>query len=93
MLVINKTSVTVHHKKVRSENTVQEKRGALELDMTLTSDIRCLSNVSCTLSIVNCNQTSLFFFSIRFFFKLILVLYCIFLACMYVCSYLSVTCH
>ena len=28
MLVINKPSVTVHHKKVRSEDTVQEKRGA-----------------------------------------------------------------
>ena len=27
MLVINKTSVTVHHNKVRSENTVQEKEG------------------------------------------------------------------
>ena len=28
MLVINKTSVTVHQNKVRSENTVQEERGA-----------------------------------------------------------------
>ena len=40
MLVINSISVTVHHKKVRSENTMQEKRArgfSLELDMTLTS--------------------------------------------------------
>ena len=28
MLVINNTPVTVHHKKVRAGNTMQEKRGA-----------------------------------------------------------------
>ena len=41
MLVINKTSVTVHHNKVRSvrEYGAREKRGfSLELDMTLTSE-------------------------------------------------------
>ena len=41
MLVINNTLVTVHNKRGRSENTMQEKRVfSLELEMTLTSSLR-----------------------------------------------------
>ena len=40
MLVVNKTSVMLHHKKARYKNSMEERTGAflnLELDMTLTS--------------------------------------------------------
>ena len=39
MLVINKTSVTVHHKKARSENTMQEKNFKEGLFFRIRDDI------------------------------------------------------
>ena len=47
MLVINKTSGTVHHKKVRAEKTIQEKRGGSFFGIRHDIDIWVKWNMTC----------------------------------------------